>query len=139
MELIAEILLQVLGFVFELFGEVLLQVIFEVLAEIGFHSLKDPFRDSRPSHPLLAALGYGLLGALAGAVSVVLVPQALVIRPALRIANLILSPIAAGLVMSLLRSFRLRRGQAPVGLDSFAYGYAFALAMALVRFYWAGV
>jgi hypothetical protein len=31
----------------------------------------------------------------------------------------------------------LRRGQTPVRLDSFAYAYVFALAMALVRFYWA--
>jgi hypothetical protein len=118
---------------------VLLQVIFEVLAEIGFHSLKEPFRGSRPGHPLMAALGYALLGAIAGAVSLAVVPQALVTGPKLRIANLILSPVAAGLVMSLLRGVRLRRGQTPVRLDSFAYGYIFALAMALVRFNWAGV
>jgi hypothetical protein len=37
--------------------------------------------------------------------------------------------------MCLVGAWRLRREQELVRLDRFAYGYLFALAMALVRFY----
>ncbi|GAB3403499.1 hypothetical protein NX774_20845 [Massilia agilis] len=125
MELFLEQLLQiVLEFVVEVFGE--------VLAEFGLRCTTEAFK--REPTPWLAAIGYVILGALAGLVSVFLVPP-LLAGMHLRLANLALTPVFAGAVMVLIGAWRRRREQVVVRLDSFAYGYLFALSMALVRFW----
>ena len=126
MEFIVELIL-------ELFGEVLLQIVFEALAEAGLHVVRRS--DRPPAHPALLGLGYALLGLIAGAVSLWVLPHSLMHTRFGRIACLLLAPVASGLAMGLLGAWRQRRGQAVVGLDRFAYGYVFALGMALVRFY----
>ena len=126
MEFIVELIL-------ELFGEVLLQIVFEALAEAGLHVVRRS--DRPPAHPALLAFGYALLGLIAGAVSLWVLPHSLMHTRNGRIACLLLAPVASGLAMGLLGAWRQRRGQAVVGLDRFAYGYLFALGMALVRFY----
>jgi hypothetical protein len=124
----------VLEFLFELLGEFLLQVFGEALVELGFHSLAEPFR--RPPNPLLAAVGYALFGAILGGLSLLAFPNNLV-PEAWRVANLVATPIAVGSVMSIMGAWRTRRGQQVLRIDRFAYGYLFALFLALVRFYFA--
>lgn len=119
--------------VLELFGEVILQVLFQALAEAGLHFVRRPERP--PAHPLLLAFGYAMLGLIAGGLSLLLVSHSLMHTRNGRIACLMLAPVASGLAMGLLGAWRERRGQARVGLDRFSYGYLFALAMSLVRFY----
>ena len=51
--------------VFQFFGELLLQAVFELLAELGFHSVRDTMK--RPWNPLLSTIGFVLLGAAAAA------------------------------------------------------------------------
>ena len=126
MEIIVELIL-------ELFGEVLLQIVFEALAEAGLHIVKRP--DRAPAHPALLVVGYALLGLIAGALSLLVLPESLMHTRNGRIACLLLAPVASGLAMGLLGAWRQRRGQGVVGLDRFAYGYLFALGMALVRFF----
>jgi hypothetical protein len=55
----------------------------------------------------------------------------------LRLLNLIATPIALGLLMTLIGKFRTRNGQDLVRLDQFGYAFVFAFAMAFVRFVWA--
>ena len=117
--------------IFELLGEFLLQVVGELLIELGFHSLAEPFR--RPPNPWLAALGYVLFGLIVGGISVLLVPHNLV-PETWRVTNLILTPFAVGGMMALLGAWRARRGQTLWRIDKFVYGYLFALAVAIVRF-----
>jgi len=124
-----------LEFLFEILAELLLQVFLEVLVELGFHAVKEPFR--REPNPWLAALGYLLLGEIAGGLSLLAFSHHLVAAQALRVANLVVTPIAAGGLMSLLGSWRARRGQSVLRIDRFAYGYLFALGLALVRFWFA--
>jgi hypothetical protein len=112
--------------------EFLVQVFAELLAEVGIRGMWARFKGT-PSW-MMAAAGYAILGALAGLASVLVVP-ALLAAPHLRIANLVVTPILAGASMCLVGAWRLRREQELVRLDRFAYGYLFALAMALVRFY----
>ena len=50
------------------------------------------------------------------------------------VAGLAVTPVLAGLAMGVLGAWRQRRGQELLRLDRFAYGYLFALALALVRF-----
>jgi len=54
-----------------------------------------------------------------------------------RIGLLLLLPTVAGLTMAWVGSIRERKGQQRIRLDSFSYGFVFALTMALIRFYFA--
>ncbi|GAA5166518.1 hypothetical protein [Viridibacterium curvum] len=120
--------------IFELIGEFLLQIVSEALIELGFHSLGEPFR--RAPDPWLAALGYTLFGTILGGISLLVFPDNLV-PDAWRLANLIVTPIAAGGLMALMGAWRERRGQSVLMIDKFSYGYLFALSFALIRFFFA--
>ncbi len=122
-----------LEFLFEIFGEILLQVIFEVLAEVGLRSVQAPFR--KPANPWLAAVGYTIFGVAAGGVSLLLFPSNFVKGDVLRILNLVVTPIAVGLLMCAVGAWRAHRGQAVLRIDRFAHGYLFALSFALIRFW----
>lgn len=134
MEIIAEIVLQVLGWIFQLLGELLLQVTLEAIAGLFGHAVKEPFRRPRPVRPWLAALGYLIFGAVAGAFTVWLLPELFITTQWLRAANLLLTPLVAGLTMEAIGSWRGSRGKEVLKLESFAYGFCFAFAMAVVRY-----
>ncbi|SFG31332.1 hypothetical protein SAMN05518865_110249 [Duganella sp. CF458] len=121
-------------FLFELIGEFLIQVAVEALVELGFHSFD---KSRRPLNPWLAGLGYAILGAVAGGITLWLLPDHLVRNEVLRKLNLLLTPLAAGGMMCLAGVWRARRGDAVLRIDRFAYGYVFALSLALVRFVFA--
>ncbi len=121
-----------LEFLFEIVGEIVLQILFEALAELGLRSLAEPFR--RPTNPWLAVFGYTLFGAAAGGLSLLAFPSHLVGSHGMRIANLIITPIAVGLLMCAVGAWRARRGEQLLRIDRFAYGYLFAVSLALVRF-----
>lgn len=123
-----------LEIIFEVVGEFVLQVIGETLAELGLHSLGAPFR--RPPNPWLASLGYALFGAILGGLSLLVFPNNLV-PEAFRVANLVLTPLAVGGVMVAMGAWRARRGEPVLRIDKFAYGYLFAMSLALVRFFFA--
>ena len=129
MEEIFEVVLQ---FIFEL----MLQLIFEVFSEMGLHSLDAVFE--RPvRHPWLASLGYFLLGAAAGGISLLAIRTSLIHHPSARLVNLFLTPVLAGLVMFSIGRWRQKQGRELVRLDRFGYGFLFAFGMALVRFLYA--
>jgi hypothetical protein len=117
--------------ILELLGEFLLQMAVEALVELGLHSVAEPFR--KQPNPWLAALGYALFGAVLGGASLLVFPANFA-PGAWRIVNLALAPVAAGLAMCLIGRWRARRGQDVLRIDRFAYGYLFALSLALVRF-----
>jgi hypothetical protein len=131
-----EILVELLLALVQLLAEAVLQILFELLAELGLHGVRESFRRPQPVDPVLAAIGYAALGAVAGAISLWLVPELLIKSQWLRIANLIITPLAAGAAMGALGAWRRRRHEELIRLDRFAYGFLFALAMALVRFIW---
>ena len=123
-----------LEFLFEIAGEFILQIVLEALVELGFHTIAEPFR--KTPNPWLATLGYVLLGSVLGGLSLLVFPLHLV-GGGLREANLVITPIAAGLLMCLMGVWRARRDQPVLRIDRFAYGYVFALSIALVRFWFA--
>ena len=128
MEIIFEIL-------FGFFGELVLQILGEVLLEIGLHAVAEPFR--RKPSPWLAAIGYAFIGGVIGGLSLLVFPEYLVANKSLRIANAALSPIVAGLSMAAMGKWRAKRRQAVLRIDKFSYGYLFALAFGMVRFWFA--
>ena len=128
MEFVLEILLQFLG-------EVLLQIVLECLSELGLQALADTFQ--RPRNIVLSTFGFTILGAVAGGVSVLVMPRSFISNLGLREANVLITPLIAGAAMTLVGRLRDRRGHERVGLDRFGYAFVFALSMALVRFRWA--
>jgi hypothetical protein len=129
---VEELLLALLQFV----GELLLQVFAETLFEIGLRSLVAPFK--KEANPYLASIGYLLLGAAVGGLSLYVFPKLFITSPAGRIVSAVVIPVLAGASMSFLGAWRKRRGQRVILIDRFAYGYLFALAMALVRIRFGG-
>ena len=125
MEFIFEILLQFLG-------EILVQVIFESLAELGARSLADTVK--KPKNPVLSAIGFILWGAMAGGISLLILPKSMISNLVFRQINVLVTPLVAGGVMMLIGRQRGKRGQSLVRLDRFGYAFAFALAMAVVRY-----
>jgi hypothetical protein len=135
MEIVFEILSAVFGFLVQLLLEILSQAVSEVLAEIGLRSLSEPFRRSRPINPFLAGFGYLLYGAGAGALTLLL-PRMFLVPWWLRLINLIITPLVCGFIMAKVGQLRERRGDRKMRMDTFFYGYVFALAMAFVRLIW---
>ena len=121
-------------FLLELLGEMLIQIVVEFLVELGIHSIGEPLR--KPPNPWLAAIGYALFGAIVGGLSLLAFPHNLM-PEAWRVANIVLTPLAAGLAMIAMGRWRARRGDTRLRIDRFGYGYLFALAMALVRYQFA--
>jgi len=124
-----------LEFIFQILGEFLLQIAIEILVELGFHSIRELFR--REVNPPVAIAGYALLGAALGGLSLWALPH-LLVPEQWRILNLLFGPVLAGLVMVGVGAVRSRKGQSLLRIDRFAYGYIFALALAVVRFQFAG-
>src|SRR5690242_10687286 len=84
-----------------LVAECLVGLVCEVFVEISAHSFGELFQRRIP-----AALGCVLLGAALGGISLLILPQVLIGDPAARRANLIVSPILAGFVMTGIGVFR---------------------------------
>jgi len=115
--------------------EATLQVVGQVLIEIGCYSLGETLQTKKERNQYITALGYTLWGAILGGLSLWAFPNSFIDRPEYRILNLFITPIVAGLAMALIGRRRRKRGQDRIKLDSFSYGALFALSTALVRFF----
>ncbi len=118
---------------FEIFGELLLQLAIEALAQAGVHLVRHPDRPAREHNPWLIAVGYLLFGLVCGAISLWPFPDYLIRSQAGRVAYLALGPVAAGAAVAAIGLWRSKRGVPRYGIDRFAYGYLFALSFALLR------
>ena len=71
-------------------------------------------------------LGLGFLSSL-------VLPHPLVHPSKLHGISLLISPVITGLIMGMVGQMVRRRGNTPVRIESFAYGFTFAFAFALLR------
>jgi len=78
--------------ILEIFGQILLQVFIEGLAELGLQSVTEPFR--RRSLAGMAGVGYLLFGALLGGISLLVFPIHFVLVRALRTGRLRIQDLA---------------------------------------------
>ena len=131
MEIFAELLVAILGGLLE----ALLQFVFSLLVDLGFHSLKETTVSREERNPILAGIGYALLGTILGGVSLLIFPEALARSERFHGIGLLISPVLAGLAMAGFGWLLERSGKRRLRLDSFVYGFIFAMPMALVRFY----
>ncbi len=118
-------------FIIQIIGEFILQIIIEALFALGLSSLAEPFR--KPPNPWIAAIGFWLFGVILGGLSLLALPSNLTPPGMPRVGNLIFTPLLVGVCMLVIGSWQTKRGGRVLRIDKFWYGYAFALAVALVR------
>ena len=124
-----------LEFLLELVFEGLLQLGGELLVELGFRSVSETTAPRKERNPILAGFGYALLGLIAGGLSLLIFPEAIARSERFRGINVLVAPAMAGLGMAGLGWLLERSGRRRLRIDSFFYGFIFALPMSLVRFY----
>jgi hypothetical protein len=110
------------------------QWIAESFIVLIIRSVRNVASESKAISPVLAALGYLLLGVGFGAVSVLLFPHPLVHPSKVHGISLVISPLITGLIMSQIGIVRRRGGGDAIRLESFGYGFTFAFGVAIIRF-----
>ena len=135
MEIIVEILFGLFGWLLEIAGEFLLQMLFEGIAQLFGHAVRKraPQR-TQAARPEWVAILYVVLGAASGAASLALMPTLFIRSEPLRFVNLVVTPLLSGATMGWIGSWRRRHDKTTLRLESFAYGFAFSFSMAVVRF-----
>ena len=130
-----ELIFGLLAAIFEIFAEAFLEIVLEAFVATIFRSLRNMVEDSDEISPVLATAVYLLLGSGFGMLSVFLLPHALVHRSRFHGVSLLISPVLTGLVMSQVGAALRRRGKNSVQIESFGYGFTFALGVAVIRFF----
>lgn len=128
---------------FEIFGELIFQVVISLLGELfsgtigaGFNSLSQ-----KRVPPAVKAMLYLCAGCVLGWVSLLVFPHPFAQRPEARMIVLIGTPVACGVLMGLFKALVTNRREQGHGelinLYGFTYGVLFAFPVALARFLWA--
>ena len=89
----------------------------------------------RKADPVIATVTFGFFGACFGFVSLWLFPHRLVHPTRFQGISLFVSPILTGLLMGQIGRTVQRRGRQSVRIETFTFGFIFALAMSVVRFW----
>jgi hypothetical protein len=121
----------------ELVGEFLLELVMAAVLDLVLRAITKVFETIRFANPVLALASYVLLGALSGGLSLLVFPHHLVHPSRLYGINLLVSPAATGLAMSLIGSILGRQDKKVTRIESFGYGFAFAFGIALIRYLFA--
>jgi hypothetical protein len=125
-------------FLFELLGaflEGLLEFAAEEFVAFLWRAAAEVFEDSPMKNPVLATIGYLVLGTITGGLSLLLFPHPLVRPSRMHGVSLLISPVITGSLMSMVGYTRRRSGRQAAQIESFGYGFAFALGMAVIRFF----
>ena len=130
-----ELIIHILAWIFEIFGELGLQLLTEIVAEVFGHANRRRRPRAEPVAPWLAVVGCVVFGAIAGGISLWLVPELFLKNHWARIANVIVTPLISGVVMAWIGSWRRHHQGDLIRLDTFGYAFCFSLSMALVRFF----
>jgi hypothetical protein len=119
--------------------EILLELIFplfvEFFAELALHKLGRIPWARKTGYVILTAILYFAVGLAAGFISILIFPKAFARSSTLPGISLVVTPILGGVLMSFLAWFRVRTWDWTIRLETFAYGFLFAFAMTLLRFY----
>lgn len=124
-----ELLSAIVGAILEL----LLEIAAEFILDVVLRSMGELLAELIESVPFVTGIGVVVLGLASGAISLHFFPHPLVHPAKIHGISLIISPLIAGLVMSLAGRLLRRRGKRTVPIESFGYGFAFAFSMAAVR------
>jgi hypothetical protein len=114
--------------------EILVQIVLETVAELGFTSARAAFGRTNQGHPAWAVVAIALVGIAVGALTAWLVPHRVLPRPPVAGLSLVIGPIAVGGAMHLLGRAESKHGRARSRLATFWGGALFAFSFSLVRF-----
>ena len=128
--ILADLVFEVLAVIFEGALEFSADVFFELIARCFGHTVKP----AEKRNPILAGVGYALLGLIAGGLSLLIFPHSFARSEKFHGISLLVSPVLAGLGMAGLGWLLKRQGKRVVRLDSFIFGFIMALPIAIVRF-----
>ncbi|HEX5474707.1 MAG TPA: hypothetical protein VFX12_08615 [Vicinamibacterales bacterium] len=111
----------------------LVECLGEILFAIAGAVLQEAISDEAQSNRWLATIGYCLMGAIAGAISLLVLHRHVAPRLIVPGVSLIIAPVCTGAVLNILGNWWVRRGNVRMALFTFWGGFWFALAMATVR------
>jgi len=123
----------------ELILELFLEIAAEAFFALGWDSIAHSMRRRHNTNPLFASLGCIIMGLIAGSLSLIILPRRLVPEGGVRGLNVLITPVATGLIMKTYGDYRRRRGLPTTFLATFWGGAIFALSMAAVRFWVTGI
>ena len=125
-----DLLLELLGVI----AEAILEIAGESLLSLLARAIGSIFNYFFELNPIAISVGLAILGTGAGFLSVTAFPHPLVHPSRMHGLSILLSPFITGLVMSQAGRVLRKQGRKTVPIESFSYGYIFAVAMAVVRF-----
>jgi hypothetical protein len=129
-----EFFLGLLGVIAEIIGEALTEIVFELFVALVSRAVRRFYVAFARGNQVVVVLTFAFLGLAAGLLSVYLFPHPFFHPFKMHGISLLISPVVTGLVMGQIGRIVRRRGRNAVRIESFGCGFAFALAMALVRF-----
>ena len=91
-------MLALLAFLFELLIYAVVDTLIQLGVVAAFRGVIEPFLTDRTENLFIAVCRYAAVGLIAGLVSVLVVPNLLLERPAAQYANLVVAPLALGLM-----------------------------------------
>ncbi len=130
-----ELIGAILGGILELVAEFLLELLFAELAGLLARLVRRFPVTVRRSDPFMVTAVFTLVGVAFGFLSTWIFPHPLVHPSRFHGMSLLISPLLTGLVLAWIGRAWKRRGRSSVRIESFGYGFTFALAMALIRFW----
>jgi len=131
------LVLLVLAGAAELFAEVLFELLGEELTALAVRFFRKLVGESKAIRPILAAVGYLLIGVAYGALSVGFYRRPLIHPTRSHGASLVISPVITGLIVARIGLVRKRNDKDVVRVESFQYGFSLAFGVAAVRFLFA--
>jgi len=120
----------------DLLVEVFLQMVMGALADFVVRWSRNGSSKATFWNPVVAAVGIFVAGLLSGVLSVAVAPHPLVRPSKFHGISLLISPLITGIIMAQIGTWVRKRGLRAVQIESFAYGFMFALGIAIVRFLW---
>lgn len=120
-------------FIFEVFGEMLLQLFAEILVQCGGQLWGSRLREQ--FNPWLVAAAYAVFGLVAGGISLLVFPHHFINAAVGRLLNLVLMPIGIGVLLAVIAAWR-SGGSQRSPFNRFVCGYLFALSMAVIRYFY---
>lgn len=121
----------------EIVLELLINIFGELLFELGLSALKESIKRNGTAYPVVACIGYALLGGVAGGLSLLVFPRQYMRSERYHGVGLLVIPTLAGLAMAGMGALKSKMGKNLIRLDTFSFGFAFAFFMTLTRFLFA--
>src|SRR5437870_7639036 len=132
-----ELLVEFFAILLEVFFEAAFEFAAESIGSLILRGVAAIFDTSEFKNPWVACVGYVFLGGVAGGLSLLFFPHPLVHRSRVPGLSVVISPVLAGLGMSMVGSTLRKQNMKAMQIESFGYGFAFAFGMALARFFFA--